>query len=59
MTLMLRKMMMSEVLGRIGKRVYVLTDDGMVLSDGVTVGPLDEFMKFLGGYLEPVDSETT
>jgi hypothetical protein len=56
---MLRKMTMSEVLGRIGKRVYVLTDDGMVLSDGVTVGPLDEFMKFLGGYLEPVDSETT
>ncbi len=50
---------MSEVLGRIGKRVYVLTDDGMVLSDGVTVGPFDEFMKFLGGYLEPVDSETT
>lgn len=51
---------MSKVLGRIGKRVYVLTDDGMVLSeDGVTVGPLDEFMKFLGGYLEPVDPENT
>jgi len=45
----------DKVLGRIGRVVYRVTDAGVVVrSDGTEVGPVDEFLKFLGGYLEDV-----
>jgi hypothetical protein len=44
----------SKVLGRIGDVVYVVDDDGMVSRDGEVIGPVQEVLKFLGGYMEDV-----
>lgn len=45
---------MSKVLGRIGDVIYTVDDDGMVSRDGEVIGPVQEVLKFLGGYMEDV-----
>jgi hypothetical protein len=44
----------SKVLGRIGDTIYTVGDDGMVSRDGEVIGPVQEVLKFLGGYMEDV-----